>query len=74
MAKGNPLLSVRIPPDLAELLDQKAAEMGSDRSKVTIIALESLLKPPNPQDELSAVKQQIASLAAAMQSIQKNLG
>ena len=73
MSKGNPLLSVRLPQDLADLLDAKVEELGSDRSKVAILALKNLLQPPNPADELSAVKQQLATLAAAMARISPEL-
>lgn len=73
MSKGNPLLSVRLPQDLADLLDAKVEELGLDRSKVAIMALKNLLQPPDPADELSEVKAQLASLAAAMARISPEL-
>jgi metal-responsive CopG/Arc/MetJ family transcriptional regulator len=33
----NPLLSVRIPPDLLQQIDTRAAEEGGDRSKVAMV-------------------------------------
>ena len=70
---GKPLLSLRMPDDIARLLDEKAEELETTRSQVALMALKNLLQPPNPADELSEVKAQLASLAAAMQRISPDL-
>ncbi|NJO74942.1 MAG: hypothetical protein HC833_14960 [Leptolyngbyaceae cyanobacterium RM1_406_9] len=54
----NPLLSVRIPPELDELLPTDRGE----RSRVAIEALKSYLQPPDPQDELENLKRRVEAL------------
>jgi hypothetical protein len=51
----NPLLSVRIPPDLLQQIDARAAEEGGDRSKVAIAALEHYLNPSDDSPEAATV-------------------
>jgi hypothetical protein len=57
---ANPLLSVRIPPTLDELLKQKEADSGKSRSDVTIEALQAYLNPPPPGDEVGQLKRRLA--------------
>jgi metal-responsive CopG/Arc/MetJ family transcriptional regulator len=64
--QGNPLLSVRVPQDLNQLLEARAAEEGLDRSKVALAALRAYLFPQEPQDEISQIKSQLAALQAAL--------
>lgn len=58
--KGNPLLSVRIPPDLEEQLQQYVASSGASRSEITIAALTAYLM--NSTDELSNLKRRLAAV------------
>jgi metal-responsive CopG/Arc/MetJ family transcriptional regulator len=53
--KGNPLLSVRLEPELNELLPTERGE----RSRIVKEALRAYLCPPEAQDELSMLKQQM---------------
>ncbi|WP_181357428.1 hypothetical protein [Stenomitos frigidus] len=62
-----------MPDEIADLLEQKAAELQISKSQVALMALKNLLKPPDPADELSEVKQQLATLAAAMARISPDL-
>jgi hypothetical protein len=64
--QGNPLLSVRLPDDLYQLLMQKVEESGLDRSKVAIEALTMYLRPPEPQDEMAQLKQQMENMQRAI--------
>lgn len=59
----NPLLSVRIPPELNDLLP----EPGDDRSKFVVEALWKAVKPVDPGDQL-------ASLAARLEALERRLG
>jgi predicted transcriptional regulator len=58
----NPLLSVRLSPELNDLLQQKESETGMSRSSLTIAALEAFLKPPSPEDELARLKMRVEAL------------
>jgi metal-responsive CopG/Arc/MetJ family transcriptional regulator len=60
--QGNPLLSVRIPLELDELLPKERGE----RSRIVKAALRAYLCPPEPQDEISLLKQQMQTLQSAM--------
>jgi len=60
--QGNPLLSVRIPLELDELLPKERGE----RSRIVREALRAYLCPPEPQDESSVLKQQMQMLQLAM--------
>lgn len=55
---ANPLLSVRIPPELEDLLPTDRGQ----RSRVTIEALKAYLQPSNPEDKLSALERRVAEL------------
>jgi hypothetical protein len=70
-SQGNPLLSVRVPQALNQLLESKAEAEGLDRSKVAIAALKAYLSPPEPQDEISLLKQQMMELQRAIATIGK---
>ena len=63
-SEGNPKLSVRIPDELDQKLDEKAEALQLSRSQVVILALKNLLEPPDPADELSEVKKRLSSLEA----------
>lgn len=58
--KGNPLLSVRIPPDLEEQLQQYVASSGASRSEIAIAALTAYLMPAH--DELLDLKRRLAAV------------
>jgi metal-responsive CopG/Arc/MetJ family transcriptional regulator len=60
--KGNPLLSVRLEPELNELLPTERGE----RSRIVKEALRAYLCPPEPQDEMAVIKGQLAQLQAVM--------
>lgn len=63
--KGNPLLSVRLEPDLNDLLPTERGE----RSRIVKEALRAYLCPPEPQDEMTMIKSQLAQLQRAIASI-----
>jgi hypothetical protein len=63
--KGNPLLSVRLEPDLNNLLPTERGE----RSRIVKEALRAYLCPPEPQDELSMLKQQMQMMQKAIFSM-----
>jgi metal-responsive CopG/Arc/MetJ family transcriptional regulator len=63
----NPLLSVRIPPDLLQQIDARAAEEGGDRSKVAIAALEHYLNPSSDSPQLQRLEARVTKLEAALQ-------
>jgi len=65
--QGNPLLSVRIPLELDELLPKERGE----RSRIVREALRAYLCPPEPQDEMALIKNQLAQLQKAIASIAK---
>ena len=65
--QGNPLLSVRIPLELDELLPKERGE----RSRIVREALRAYLCPPEPQDEMALIKNQLAQLQTAIASIAK---
>jgi len=65
--QGNPLLSVRIPLELDELLPKERGE----RSRIVKEALRAYLCPPEPQDEMALIKNQLAQLQTAIASIAK---
>lgn len=67
--KGNPLLSVRISPELNELLEAHMAETGGTRSDVAIEALERFLRPACLDDELPHLKRRLQQLETAMQQL-----
>ncbi|MBD2057797.1 hypothetical protein H6F88_17520 [Oculatella sp. FACHB-28] len=54
----NPLLSVRIPPEIDELLPTDRGE----RSRMAIEALKAYLQPLDPQDELENLKRRVEAL------------
>ena len=55
---ANPLLSVRIPVELDELLPKDRGE----RSRFAIEALREKLIPQNTEDELAQLKQRVAAI------------
>jgi hypothetical protein len=63
--KGNPLLSVRLEPDLNDLLPTERGE----RSRIVKAALRAYLCPPEPQDEMSVIKGQLAQLQRAIANL-----
>jgi metal-responsive CopG/Arc/MetJ family transcriptional regulator len=70
----NPLLSVRIPPDLLQQIDTRAAEEGGDRSKVAIAALEHYLNPSGDSPKLQRLEARVTKLEAALQVQAGSLG
>lgn len=62
MAKGNPLLSVRLPSDLHERLEQKIEASGESKSDIAIAALMAYLMPPTPEDEVAQLKRRVEAL------------
>lgn len=62
MAKGNPLLSVRLPSDLHERLEQKIEASGESKSDIAIAALMAYLMPPTPEDEVAQLKRRVEVL------------
>jgi metal-responsive CopG/Arc/MetJ family transcriptional regulator len=66
-SKGNPLLSVRLEPELDALLPKERGE----RSRIVKEALRAYLCPPAPQDEMTLIKNQLAALQAAIANISK---
>jgi metal-responsive CopG/Arc/MetJ family transcriptional regulator len=65
--KGNPLLSVRLPADLNQLIDAQVATTGKSRSEIAIAALSAFLTPASSEDEIAQIKHRIQLLEAAMQ-------
>lgn len=65
--QGNPLLSVRIPLELDELLPKERGE----RSRIVKEALRAYLCPSEPQDEMALVKRQLQAMQAAIASLEK---
>jgi metal-responsive CopG/Arc/MetJ family transcriptional regulator len=65
--KGNPLLSVRLEPDLDKLLPTERGE----RSRVVKEALRAYLSPPEPQDEMAQIKKQLAFLQTALGNLSR---
>lgn len=65
--KGNPLLSVRLPADLNQLLNHQAATTGDSRSDIAIAALSAYLMPPNPEDEIAQLKRRLQDMEAVLQ-------
>ncbi len=59
---ANPLLSVRLPQELFDLLMAHCEQTGLDKSKATIEALTQYLKPPSPTDELAQLKARVEKL------------
>jgi predicted transcriptional regulator len=70
-SRGNPLLSVRIPPELDEAINAYAIKHQKSRSEVAIAALQSLVIPSEPQDEMAQIKSQVAALQEAIAHIGK---
>jgi len=66
--QGNPLLSVRIPLELDELLPKERGE----RSRIVKEALRAYLCPPEPQDEMALIKSQLAQLQRALETLNVN--
>jgi hypothetical protein len=54
----NPLLSVRIPQDLADLLPQERGE----RSRIAIEALRAYLQPTDPKDVVEDLRRRVEAL------------
>ena len=71
MSKGNPLLSVRIPPNLNQLIEQKCLATGESRSEVAISALTNYLQPASEDDELAQLKRRLQKVEMAVQSLQR---
>lgn len=67
--KGNPLLSVRISPELNELLEAHMETTGGTRSDVAIEALERFLRPASLDDELPHLKRRLQQLETTMQQL-----
>jgi hypothetical protein len=65
--RGNPLLSIRLEPDLNNLLPTERGE----RSRIVKEALRAYLCPLEPQDEMTMIKSQLAQLQRAIASIGK---
>lgn len=65
--KGNPLLSVRLPADLNQILNEQAATTGDSRSDIAIAALSAYLMPPNPEDEIAQIKRRLQMVETALQ-------
>jgi hypothetical protein len=65
--KGNPLLSVRLEPDLNNLLPTERGE----RSRVVKEALRAYLCPPEPQDEMAQLRQQMEMMQRAIANLVK---
>lgn len=61
----NQLLSVRIPPEIDELLPSDRGQ----RSKAVIEALRQYLTPSNPEDDLSMVKQRLLKIEQELSAI-----
>ena len=55
---GNPLLSVRIPPELNALLPTERGE----RSRFVLEALQAKLNPPAPEDEVGKLRLRVERL------------
>jgi len=72
-SKGNPLLSVRIPEDLAADLDEKAAELSVSKSQVVLLALKNLLQPPDETDRLTEVERRLNALESNLARISPDL-
>jgi metal-responsive CopG/Arc/MetJ family transcriptional regulator len=66
-SKGNPLLSVRLEPELDALLPKERGE----RSRIVKEALRAYLLPPEPQDEMAQIKSQVAALQEAIANMGK---
>lgn len=60
--KGNPLLSVRIPPELDSLIDAEAEQTGETRSEVAIAALSAYLQPSVVEDDVSDLRRRVERL------------
>lgn len=67
--KGNPLLSVRIPSDLNELLEARMQETGGSRSDVAIEALECFLRPASLEEELPHLKHRLQQVETALNQL-----
>jgi hypothetical protein len=65
--KGNPLLSVRLEPDLNNLLPTERGE----RSRIVKEALRAYLCPPEPQDEMAQLRQQMEMMQRAIANLGK---
>jgi hypothetical protein len=65
--KGNPLLSVRLEPDLNNLLPTERGE----RSRVVKEALRAYLCPPEPQDEMAQLRQQMEMMQRAIANLRQ---
>jgi hypothetical protein len=65
--KGNPLLSVRLEPDLNNLLPTERGE----RSRIAKEALRAYLCPPEPQDEMAQLRQQMEMMQRAIANLGK---
>lgn len=66
----NPLLSVRIPPALDELLPQGRGE----RSRVAIEALYAYLQPSQPEQEIAGLKRRMGDLERQMEALRAERG
>jgi predicted transcriptional regulator len=72
-SEGNPKLSVRIPDDLNEDLDEKAEALNLSRSQVVILALKNLLQPPDETDRLTEVERRLNALESNLARISPDL-
>lgn len=61
----NPLLSVRIPPEINELLPSDRGE----RSRTTIEALRAFLAP-DPENELISIKRRLSDVEKQLEALQ----
>jgi hypothetical protein len=66
---ANPLLSVRIPPQLDLLIEERIREEGGDRSKVAIAALTQFLVP-NAEDDVAQLRQRVQMLEMQMKRLE----
>jgi hypothetical protein len=69
--KGNPLLSVRIPPDLNQMIEARMKETEESKSDVAIAALTHYLQPPNPEDELAQLKRRVQRVEQQLAHMQE---
>ena len=65
--KGNPLLSVRLPIELNQLLNDQVTLTGESRSDIAIAALINYLQPPTVEDELPQLKRRLLQVETALQ-------
>ena len=71
--KGNPLLSVRLPIELNQLLNDQVTLTGESRSDIAISALINYLQPPTVEDELPQLKRRLQQAEAAILVLQQQM-